>query len=231
MSNLIVIIMMLLTRTSQVSRSLLRLGYNFSYWDWEQFPKPWNLKNTKAEKKMLYDKKNRPFGPYVTDLNDPLYIAGLEGNKLLTLYQDFLEHLNEPLSPQNVAMMIYNFAKSNYLTPRIWPALEANISRSRGEFEVRSIFGCLYGVILSGKPEYIQFFVEEMKGHALSYTDMEAIEIIEAFNKSSYPYTQEFKFEFWDTFFKPHYVANITSEVKIHKFSDAIRIFDAFNKF
>ena len=64
------------------------------------------------------------------------------------------------------------------------------IHRNRGEFGMRSIFGCLYGAIILGKLDLIDFLVDEMKGQKTTFTDMEAVEVIEAFNKSKYPYTQ-----------------------------------------
>jgi hypothetical protein len=74
---------------------------------------------------------------------------------------------------------------------------------------MRSIFGCLYSCIRYGKEEYIRFFIEEMQGQKLGFSDMEAVEIVEAFNESSYPYTLEFKHSFWETYFKPFYLNEI----------------------
>ena len=158
-------------------------------------------------------------------------MPGLQGDNMLSLYEDFLTSKETALSSQYVAMLLYNFAKGGYINSATWPRLETYITRNRGEFSLRSIFGCLYACIQYGREDYIQFFVEEMKGQTLSFTDMEAVEIIEAFNLSKHQYSEEMKFHFWDTYFKPHYVAAITSEVRIHKFSSAMRIFDAFDKF
>ena len=55
---------------------------------------------------------------------------------------------------------------------------------------MRSIFGCLYGIIRSGRTDLIPFFEDEMKGQRITFSDMEAVEIIEAFNISKYPYTE-----------------------------------------
>lgn len=52
-------------------------------------PKPWNVKCTKEEKQ-LHNKKNSSFPKYVGKLHDTLHMAGLKGDKLLFLYQDFL---------------------------------------------------------------------------------------------------------------------------------------------
>jgi hypothetical protein len=40
---------------------------------------------------------------------------------------------------------------------------------------MRSIFGGLYACIRYGSSEYVQFFVEEMAGQKLYFTDIEAI--------------------------------------------------------
>ena len=37
---------------------------------------------------------------------------------------------------------------------------------------MRSIFGCLYGIIKIGKIDLIDFFIDEMKGQKLTFTDM-----------------------------------------------------------
>jgi len=54
---------------------------------------------------------------------------------------------------------------------------------------------------------------------------------MEAFNQSKYNYTTEYKHYFWDTYFKPHFVSIITEGVRIKKYQNALRIFDAFDKF
>ena len=40
---------------------------------------------------------------------------------------------------------------------------------------MRSIFGCLYGAIILGKLELIDFLVDEMQGQKTTFTDMEAV--------------------------------------------------------
>ena len=64
----------------------LTIRYGFTRWDWEYIPKPWNVPVTKKERRILYSKENNPFPKYMTNFNDTLYIAGLEGDKLLSLY-------------------------------------------------------------------------------------------------------------------------------------------------
>jgi hypothetical protein len=53
-------------------------------------PKPWNLPNTRKEKKILYSKELNPFPKFVASLQDTLHIDGLTGEKLLHLYEDFV---------------------------------------------------------------------------------------------------------------------------------------------
>lgn len=144
---------------------------------------------TKKEKRILYNPKNNPFPKYVTNLNDTLLMPGLTQDNMMSLYEEFITNKDTPLSSQYVALLIYNFAKGGYLNASTWPRLETYIARNRGEFSLRSIFGCLYGCIRYGREEYIQFFVEEMKGQNLSFSEIEAIEIIEAFNLSKHEYS------------------------------------------
>ncbi len=40
---------------------------------------------------------------------------------------------------------------------------------------MRSIFGGLYGCIYYGSKEHIQFFIEEMTGQHLYFSDVEAV--------------------------------------------------------
>lgn len=94
---------------------------------------------------------------------------------MLSLYEDFISTKDAPLSSQYVALLLYNFAKEGLINSVSWPKLETYITRNRGQFSLRSVFGSLYACIKYGKLEYIEFFVEEMKGQTLSFTDMEAV--------------------------------------------------------
>ena len=69
-------------------------------------------------------------------------------------------------------MMLYNFSKNGYLNEVTWAKLEPYISRNRGVYSLRSIFGGLYACIRYGKPEYVKFFIEELTGQKHSFTDM-----------------------------------------------------------
>jgi hypothetical protein len=68
--------------------------------------------------------------------------------------------------------MLYNFSKNNFLNEHTWVKIEPYIGINRGEYRQRSIFGCFYAVIRYGKAEYIQFFIDEMVGQQLTFTDM-----------------------------------------------------------
>lgn len=56
-----------------------------------------------------------PFKTYLGKFHDTLHVDGLEGETLLNLYEDFIEAKEVPLSSQNVSMLLYNFAKGNFL--------------------------------------------------------------------------------------------------------------------
>lgn len=96
---------------------------------------------------------------------------------------------------------------------------------------MRSIFGGLYGCIRYGSEEHIQFFIDELAGQKVSFSDMEALEIIEAFNLSKHPYDTEFKHQFWDQHFKHFFTELLTENVRIHNLNIVFKMFDAFNKF
>jgi len=81
---------------------------------------------------MLYPKKDCILPSYTADLNNTLHVPGTEDTKVQILYRDLLEYPDTPLSSQNVAMLVYNFAKEGFLTPAVWPILENWISRNRG---------------------------------------------------------------------------------------------------
>jgi DNA-binding protein Fis len=55
--------------------------------------------------------------------NDTLYIAGLEGQALFDLYQEFVETKENPLSSQFVAFLLYNFSKAGFLNTTTWAKL------------------------------------------------------------------------------------------------------------
>ena len=77
---------MLLLRSLKTTFPLKKLSYAFTQVDWEHIPKLWNLKNTKAEKRILYGKDG--FLPkYITDLNDTLKLPGVGSDRLFILYQ------------------------------------------------------------------------------------------------------------------------------------------------
>ena len=102
-------------------------------------------------------------------------IPGIEGQALFDMYEEFVETKDNPLSSQFVSFLLYNFSKAGYLNKTTWAKLEPYIGRNRGEYSMRSIFGGLYASIRYGSEEYVQFFIEEMAGQKLTFTDIEAI--------------------------------------------------------
>lgn len=81
---------MLLAKASRVGLPIMRVKYNFTYWDWELLPKPWRLPLTKKEKRMLYPKKDCILPSYTANLNDTLHVPGTEQTKLKILYREFM---------------------------------------------------------------------------------------------------------------------------------------------
>lgn len=73
-----------------------------------------------------------PFPKFVGKFNDTLHIDGLTGDKLLHLYEDFVEAKEVPLSSQFVALLLYNFSKNNFLNEVTWAKIEPYISQNRG---------------------------------------------------------------------------------------------------
>ena len=112
---------------------------------------------------------------YATAYNDTLAIPGIEGQALFDMYEEFVETKDNPLSSQFVSFLLYNFSKAGYLNKTTWAKLEPYIGRNRGEYSMRSFFGGLYASIRYGSEEYVQFFIEEMAGQKLTFTDIEAI--------------------------------------------------------
>ena len=82
--------MIILRKVVPVSIPLMRIRYQFTQVDWEHFPRMWNTKSTKKEKRILYGKKDSPLPRYIADLNDTLALPGMTQDRLLSLYRDFL---------------------------------------------------------------------------------------------------------------------------------------------
>ena len=116
-----------------------------------------------------------PLPNFAMRFNDTLHIPGLEGEALFDIYESFIETKENPLSSQFVSYLLYNFSKAGYLNKSTWVKLEPYIGRNRGEYSMRSIFGGLYGCIRYGSEEYIQFFIDELAGQKVTFSDLEAI--------------------------------------------------------
>lgn len=153
------------------------MRFEFSQKTWEYMPKHWNLKNTKQEKRMLHGKQMNFFPKYAFNFNDTLNIPGITDDKdtLCNIYEEFVINKESPMSQQFVALMLYNFSKNDFLNKFTWAKLQPYIGRNRGEYSQRSIFGCFYACIRYGREDYIQFFIDEMVGQKLTFTDIEAV--------------------------------------------------------
>ena len=71
------------------------------------------------------------------------------------------------------------------MTPYVYSKIEPHIWTKKGEFKIRSIFGCLYAVLVSNHQQLIPFFIEEYISSEKKFTAYEIFELVEALNQNT----------------------------------------------
>jgi hypothetical protein len=186
-----------------------------------------NFKWTDEQKKILFKDKNhrkKLYGSY----HDFLVMPGYDKEKYQELYYEFMMKEDATLSPEFIALLMYQFTMHKQMTPSCFDKLETYVYRHRGEFKLRSIYGALCASLAHHRPKLVEFFMQEYYTMENRFTLSEVLFIVEALNQNKV-LSKEEKRDFWEEHFKKHFMDGIVL-AKTRQIRFILQMFDIFHE-